>query len=61
MVLLSDYRLVEQGGLFFRKDKCRELLPGMFGGAFGAGLALAYGDQHNRTQGKPDDTSPLLP
>ena len=33
MLMLADYRLVEQGGLFFRQNKRNKLLPDMRGAA----------------------------
>jgi hypothetical protein len=61
MVLLADYRLVEQGGLFFRKGKYRKLLPDMFCGAFGARATPSHGDRHNRAQSEADNTTAILP
>lgn len=45
MVLIADYRLVEQGGLFFRKSKCRKLLSDMRGAVNSARSAIANDDQ----------------
>jgi hypothetical protein len=61
MVLIADYRLVEQGGVFFRKGKSRKQLPDMCISAFGEGSEIARDDRSCRAQGKTDDTASVLP
>ena len=48
MVLLADYRLVEQGGLFFRKSKGSKRLPDMRGNADSARASAADDDKRCR-------------
>ena len=60
MVMLSDYRLVEQGGLFFREGKCRKLLPDMRPSAVGAWVASAHDDRFRRSKSETDNTTAIL-
>lgn len=50
MIIIAEYRLVKQGGLFFRKGEGGELLPGMLGRADGARAADPNDDRQRGTK-----------